>query len=224
MEGGRIWCITYLDSGLDTLELDSLGLPNTVLLHVNQVARVAIQTPRSMALDVLGTQTGKHTDGAGTSVLGQCTGNNLHGIGDSLVGPLLDTLNGAGKLAKLHRNGHLNSTTTGGQTGVEDNVAGNRHGVLQVALNLVQDILGRTTQQNCAGLRGLALAHECEVLVTNLLNLKETAAGTNIGLLDVVDTVDDGGATGTGNTVVVGLPHTAEGCDVSLHQEVLCKI
>src|SRR4051794_12639167 len=169
--------MTYFDSGLDTLELDSLGLPNTVLLHIDQVARVAVQTPRGVALDVLGTQTGKHTDRAGASVLGQCTGNNLHGIGNSLVRPLLDTLNGAGELAELHRDGHFDGTTAGGQTGVEDNVAGNGHGVLQVALNLVQDILGRTAQQNCAGLRVLALAHECEVLVTNLLNLEQTAAG-----------------------------------------------
>lgn len=214
----------YLDCSLDALKLDSFGLPNTVLLHINQVARLAVQTPGVVALNVLGTETGKHTDGAGASVLGQCTGNDLHSVSNSLVWPLLDTLDGAGKLAELHGDSHLSSTTTGGQTRVEDNVTSNGHGILQVALNLVKDILGGATQQDCAGLRGLALAHECEVLITNLLNLEQSAPGTNIGLLDVIDTVDDGSTACTCNTVVIGLSHTAEGCDVGLHQEVLCKI
>ena len=214
----------YLDRSLDALKLDGLGLPNTVLLHINQVAGLAVQTPGVVALNVLGTETGKHTDGAGASVLGQCTGNDLHSVGNSLVWPLLDTLDGAGKLAELHGDSHLSSTSTGGQTRVENNVTSNGHGILQVALNLVKDILGGAAQQDCAGLRGLALAHECEVLITNLLNLEQSAPGTNIRLLDVIDTVDDSSTACTGDTVVIRLSHTAEGCDVGLHQEVLCKI
>jgi len=177
-----------------------------------------------VALDVLGTQTGQDADGTGTGVLRQCTRNDFHGIGHSLVRPLLNTFDGASQLAELHGDSHLDGTTAGGQARVEDNVAGNGHGVLQVALDFVQDILGRATQQDGTGLRGLALAHECEVLVTNLLNLEQTAAGTDVGLLDIVDAVDDGGTGGTSNTVVIRLAHTAKGGDVGLNQVVLCEI
>lgn len=214
----------YLNCRLDTLELDGLGLPHTVLLHINQLARVTIQTPGGVALDVLGAQLGQHANRAGAGVLCQCARNDLHSVRDSLVGPLLDTLDRAGNLTELDRDSHLDGTTTGSKAGVEDHVAGNGHGVLQVTLDLVQDILGGTAQQDSAGLGSRALAHECEILVTNLLNLKETAAGTNVGFLDVVDTVNDSGTSGTGDTVVVGLTDAAESSDVVLDQEVLCEI
>jgi len=41
MKSGNIW-IAYLDGRLDTLQLDGFGLPHTVLLHIDQVAGLAV--------------------------------------------------------------------------------------------------------------------------------------------------------------------------------------
>jgi hypothetical protein len=95
---------------------------------------------------------------------------------------------------------------------------------VQVALDLVQDVLRRAAEQDRAGLRVLALCEVGEVLVTKLGDLEKTALGTNVGGGGSEDGVDDGGASGTGNTVVVCFADTADGCDVGLDEEVLCEI
>lgn len=173
---------------------------------------------------MLGPQAGKDTDGAGACVLGQRSGNNLHRIGHGLVGPLLHALNRLSQLAQLDGNRHFESATTGGQSRMEDDVSGDRHGVLQVAFNLVDDILRRTTEQDRTSLGVLALGEEGEVFVADLFNLEQATLRAHIRLLKIVDPVDNGGASGSGNTVVVRLPDTAESGDVRLHQEVLRKV
>lgn len=221
----RVRCAcAYLDSGLDALKLNRLGLPDAILLHVHQGTGVTVQTPCGLALNVLGPHAGEDTDRAGTGVLCQCSGDNLHGIGNSLVGPLLDTLNGLGQLAQSDRHGHFNGTTTGGKTGVEDDVPGDGHGVLEVPLDLVDDVLGGAAEKDSASLGVLALSEEGEVLVANLLDLEKSALSSNVGLLEVVDPVHDGRTRGSGDTVVIGLSHTAEGGNVGLHQVVLGKV
>lgn len=174
---------TYLDSRLDALQLDSLWLPHTVLLHVHQCTSVAVDAPRAQSLSVLGAQVGEHAHRACTSILDKCAGDDLHRLGHSLVWPLLDTLNALGLLAQSHRDSHLGRTTTGGQARVEHNIARYTHGILQVTLNLVEDILGRSTQKNSAGLGILALGEEGEVLVANLFDLKQAALGADVGVL-----------------------------------------
>lgn len=215
---------TYLDSCLHALELDCFGLPHTILPHVSDVASVAVDTVAGMALDLLSPQARKDTDWVSSSILHQCARNDLHGIGNCLVRPLLHALNRLGQLAKTDRYSHLCSTTTGSQSGVENNVPSDRHGILQVPLNLVQDILRRSSQKNRAGLGVLAFGQEGEVFITNLLNLKEAAAGSDVGFLDIFDTVDDRGTSSTGDTVVVCLPDTSNGCHVVLDKEMLCQI
>lgn len=107
---------------------------------------------------------------------------------------------------------------------MEDNVPSHRHGVLKIPLNLVQDILGRSSQQDCACLGLLALPEESEVLVADLLDFKQSALGTNIRLLEILHTVHDRCAGGAGNSVVVRLSHAANSRDVVLDQEVLSEI
>lgn len=216
--------MAYLDSRLDTLHLNSLGFPDTVFLHVHQVTRFTVKTPVHLALDVLGPHAGQDTDGASTSVLGQCPRNNLHGVSHGLVRPLLNTFNRLGQLAQLNGNSHLQSTTARGQARVENDVPGNGHGVLQVTLNLVKDVLGGTPQKDGTGLGCLAFSHESEVFVTDLLDLEQATLGTDVGLLEVVDAVHNCRASGSGNTVVVSLSHTAEGCDVGPGEEVLGEV
>lgn len=60
---------THLDCSLDALKLNSLRLPNTILLHVDQGTRVAVQTPRGLALNMLRSHPSENTDGAGAGVL-----------------------------------------------------------------------------------------------------------------------------------------------------------
>lgn len=107
---------------------------------------------------------------------------------------------------------------------MEDHIAGNGHGVLKVPLNFVDNVLRRSPEKNSASLGVLAFPHEGKIFVSDLLNLEETALSSHIGLLEVIDPVDDRGASGTGDSVVVRLPHAAKSGDVGLHQEMLGEI
>jgi hypothetical protein len=157
--------------------------------------------------------------------LGKGTGDYLDGSSESLEGPLLNTLNFVGVLLKAARKLHLDGTTTGDELGVKHDIASNTEGVVEVALNLVEDILGGTTEKDGASLGALALSHEGEVIVTNLLDFKKTALGTNIRVLKFLRAVDNGGARDTGNTVIIGLTDTTDDCAVSvLEEEVLSSV
>ena len=216
--------MTYLDSRLDALHLNRFRLPDTVFLHVHQSTRVTIKTPVHVALNMLSPHASQNTDWTGTGILSQCPWDNLHRISHGLVRPLLNTLNRLGQVAQLDGDCHLQSTTTRGQAGVEDNVPGHGHGILQVTLDLVQDVLGGTAQKDSACLGGVAFPHESKVFITYLLDFEETTLRTNVRFLDVFHTVDNRCTSGSGNTVVVRFPHTAEGCDVGLGHKVLGKV
>jgi len=64
---------------------------------------------------------------------------------------------------------------------MEHDVARDGHGVLQVALDLVEDVLGGSAQQNRAGLGVAALGKEGEVLVADLADLEEAAVRADVG-------------------------------------------
>lgn len=166
----------------------------------------------------------QHAHRACARVLDQRSGNDLESLSHGLVRPLLHSLDALCLLTQLDRHGHLGSTTTRRQARVEHDVARNAHGILQVTLNLVEDVLGGAAEENRACFGLLALGQESEVLVANLLNLEQTAFRADIRFLKVLDSVHDRSACGSRNSVVVCLPHTAQGCDVGLHQVVLCKI
>ncbi len=77
-------------------------------------------------------------------------------------------------------------------------------------------------------------------LVADFLDFKQPSPGTNIGLLDLICSVDNGGSTCAedtikpcnnvhmdaipSNAVVVCLANATNGSDVVLHQEVLGQI
>lgn len=107
---------------------------------------------------------------------------------------------------------------------MEHDIACNAHGILQVSLNLVEHVLGGAAEKDGAGLGVLALGKEGKVLVANLLNLKQTASGANIRILEILYPVNDCGAGGTSYSVVVGLSDSAESCDVGLHEVVLSEV
>lgn len=173
---------------------------------------------------MLGAQVRQHTHRACACILDQCTGDDLQRLGHSLVRPLLHTLDALGLLAQLHRHGHLSSTTTRRQTRVEHDITRNAHGILQVPLDLVENVLRGTAEENGACFGVLALRQEGEILVADFFDLKQTAFRTNVGFLQVFNSVHNGCARGSRNSVVVCLSYTTQGCDVGFHQVVLCKI
>jgi len=95
---------------------------------------------------------------------------------------------------------------------------------LEVALNLVEDVLGGTAEEKGARLGLLALDDERVVLVANLLDVEESALGTDVGLLELLRSVDDGGAASASNAVSVALAGTAKGGDVGLDKVVLGEV
>lgn len=215
---------TYLDRRLHRLQLDRLGLPHLVLLHVDNRPLVAVDAPRVLALGVLGPQVRQHPHGAAARVLDQRPGDNLEGLGHGAVRPLRHALDALGLLLQPHRHGHLGRAAAGRQPRVEDDVARHAHGVVQVALDLVEHVLGGPAEEDGAGLGVIALGQEGEVLVADLLDLEEAALRADVGLLELLDAVDDGGARGAGDTVVVRLADAAEGGDVGLDEVVLRKV
>ena len=70
----------------------------------------------------------------------------------------------------------------------------------------------------------LAASEKGVVFVANLGDFEETALCADVGLLQVFDAGDDGGACRAGDAVVVGLTNAADGGDVGLDKEVLGQI
>ena len=111
---------------------------------------------------------------------------------------------------------HFNGAAPGYQFGLEENVPGNVDGILEIALNLVQDVFRGAPEQDGAGLGVLALLDEGEVLVADLLDLEETRAQPDVVVGDLVGPVHDGGAAGPGHPQVVGLSEPSDHGDVGL--------
>jgi len=170
---------------------------------------------------VSGSQFGENADNISTAVLSEGSWDNFEGASKSLVGPLVDAFNGLGLLHESASELHLESTTTGAEAGVNDDVTGDTEGVLKVTLDLVKDILGGTSEENGASLGLNALSHEGEVIVTDFLDLEETAVSSNIGLLELLGSVADSGTRGSGDSVVIGLSKSSEDSAVSFLEEVV---
>jgi hypothetical protein len=220
-----------LNSRLDALLLNRERLPHAVRAHVDDLAGVAINTPEATAnlavlvgLGMLRAQLGQDLNRAVSRVLNDGAGNDFHRLSDGLIGPLCNAFNQLRPPLQPDGNGHLGCTTSRAQLGVPDNVPGNTHRIVQVALNLVQDVLGGAAEEDCACLGVLALCEVGEVLVTELGDFEKTALGANVGGSGSKDRVDNGGASCAGDTVVVCFANTADGCDVGLDEVVLCEI
>lgn len=74
-----------------------------------------------------------------------------------------------------------------------------------------------TSQEDRAGLGFLALKEEGEVLITDLADLKQSAHGSHIALLDLLGSVHDRGASYPRYSVVVRLTHSSD------HGNILLK-
>ena len=174
---------------------------------------------------MLGAELGHHTDNVSTAVLSEGTGDNLNSGSEGLEGPLHNTLDVLRVLLESASDLHLDGTTTGNELGVNHNVTGYTKSIVEVSLDLIKDVLRGTSEENRASLGVLALSHEGEVVITDLLDLEETALCADIGLLKLLRAVSNSGTTDTGNTIVVGFTDTTDDCAVTvLEEEVLSGI
>jgi hypothetical protein len=106
---------------------------------------------------------GQCPDDIASTVLDQCSGDHLQSLGDSLVWRTSNSWKHLCLFAKRDRDGHLCSSTSRRENGVEDDISGDRHGVCEISVNLVQDILGRTSEKDRACFWRLAFVQEGKV-------------------------------------------------------------
>lgn len=95
---------------------------------------------------------------------------------------------------------------------------------LQVPLHFVQNVLASAAQHNGARLRVLAFGYEGEVLVADLLDLKQSSLRPNVLLLQLFRSVHDGGAAAAGDAVVVRFADAAQHGDAGPDEEVLSEV
>ena len=78
------------------------------------------------------------------------------------------------------RQRHLAGSTAWHQSSVDHDVPGDIHGILQVALDLVQDVLAGTAEDYGARLRVLAVDDECEVTAMGMEIVYECYANKDV--------------------------------------------
>lgn len=100
------------------------------------------------------------SDHVATAVLNQRTRDHLECVGDSLVGRALNALESLCLVCERDRDCHLCCAATRRQRRVEHDVPCDGHGVCEVAIDLVQDVLGRTTEEDGARFRVGAFCEE----------------------------------------------------------------
>ena len=105
---------------------------------------------------------------------------------------------------------HFSGSATRHQLRVHGQILGHSQGILQVALNFVEHVLGAASQENGTGFGVLALQEVSEVFVANFAHTEKSGLRTDVALLDFIGSVDDLSASDTGNTLIVGLTDTSD--------------
>ena len=104
-------------------------------------------------------------NGVPTRILHERARDDLERIRDGAKGACLDASHRARASVQADRDGHLDRAAAGHERRVEDDVARDGHGVGQVAVNLVQDVLGWPTEEDGARFGSRAFGQEGEVSV-----------------------------------------------------------
>lgn len=82
--------------------------------------------------------------------------------------------------------------------------------ILQIPFDLIEDILRSAPKENSTGFGVLALSHEGEILVSELLDFEFPSEGADVGFFEFLGAVYDGGAAGAGEAVVVALAESGK--------------
>lgn len=110
-------------------------------------------------------QLGQHPDGVTSTVLYQSPGNDLERVRHGPERRSRDTFHRLTLLGERDADRHLGRSTPGCKGGVENDVPCDGHGVGQVSVNLVQDVLGRSSEEDRTSLGGLAFGQKGKVPV-----------------------------------------------------------
>mmetsp|Transcript_121343 Transcript_121343/g.288294 ORF Transcript_121343/g.288294 Transcript_121343/m.288294 type:complete len:320 (-) Transcript_121343:555-1514(-) len=159
-----------------------------------------------------------------TAVVRQTARDDLKSLAHRPVGVLAAALDGFGLLLQSSSQLHFHGTATRQEGRLQNDIASDTPGVMQVALDLVQHVPGGTTQNNGASFWILALCQEGEVFLPDLLDLEAAALGPHHRLLQLLCPVANMSPSDSSNSVVVSLPNSANHRHATLHQEVLCQI
>jgi hypothetical protein len=112
-------------------------------------------------------------DDASTAVLDEGARNDLERGREGAVRELLNAGKAASLFAESDGDRHLGRTAAGAQPRLVEQVAGNHHRILKVAVYLVENVLGRSAQNDGAGLGLLAVVQEGKVPVSERRNIRE---------------------------------------------------
>ena len=93
----------------------------------------------------------QHTDGITTAVLHKRAGDDLHRVRNSAERPALDARDAPCLRVQTDADRHLGRAAARCEDRVEEHVPRDGHRVCEVAVDLVEDVLGRAAEKDCAG-------------------------------------------------------------------------
>mmetsp|Transcript_54763 Transcript_54763/g.91024 ORF Transcript_54763/g.91024 Transcript_54763/m.91024 type:complete len:479 (-) Transcript_54763:379-1815(-) len=207
----------------ELLLLGQEGLVDSSLLHVTSGEFKAVDTDAGVLLsDLLGLDRSEGLDGLETRVLGKGHGDDVEGIGKSTDGVLLDGGDLVGLLRDLDGARDLGGTTTIDDAVVADDVAGDAEGIVDAALDLLDDHLVSTTDKDGDGVGvGAVLKEEHAVLGSSEGDLTELSDVAELVSRDLLEAGDDASAGGDGEELELRASDPADGGELVLEEEVV---
>lgn len=213
---------TSLGSGKNGIDLDKRRLPNKGLHVVPDALVVKVNTSPNVALAVLNTQAVKDISGIETGIVAKLARNDLESLGKGLDDTLLLVWDvGVGVCVQVFRDFHFAGTTTGDNVLVLDGALDDHDGIVQGALDLGDELVGTTTEDESAGLCCRAALEEVETLATDLAFF-EDITGSEVSGLNVGAGGLDRCACCLADTLEVVRGNTASTEDVAVSKESGC--
>lgn len=159
--------------------LDASRLVQPITFHVHDLPCIPVNAPRVLSICMLGLQTvtlksakaekkahpklRKHSHRIASRVLHQGSWDDFHGVCYGSERPPFDTFDLSGSCTQTHTDCHLCCAATGCECRIEYDIASDRHSISEIAVNLVQDVLGWPAKEDCAGFWVIAFSEEGEI-------------------------------------------------------------
>jgi hypothetical protein len=120
---------------------------------------------------------------------------------------------------------------------MEIDVSSDKHGILQVSFDFIDDVLGRPTKEDCTCL-GIVTGRQKHkvptqlggfsrgggLLIADLFNVEEAAAHADIRFADVLYAIDDCGTDSSGDTIIIRFADPSDRRDVGLDKVMLSQV
>ena len=217
-----------LDFGHGGLEHTSLEVVadlslNEVKTGVLELFLLSLIVSRSLGGVVEDTELGNQVSGVLGGVHGEDLGDDEESFGELSDSELLAGAEGTGEVVEVDGEGDLNGTTSSDEGVRLEDTLGDAEGVVDGALNLFEEVLVGTTDDNGLG-TGVGHAFEEHVFPVSDSSLLDLGAGSEVlGAVDLLtihigEGDNDGGTSLLGNTAQVGLLDSADGNNTSLNE------